>query len=66
MKQLIKTVSREYPSVRRTLSVREFADSLGVSFDSAYRKVQSGDVKSVRFGRRILIPQAELNRILGE
>jgi excisionase family DNA binding protein len=56
----------ETPTLRRAVSVREFADSLGVSFDSAYRKVQSGDVKSVKFGRRVLIPRTELDRILGE
>ena len=54
----------EAPTLRRALSVRELADSLGVSFDSAYRKVQSGDVKSVKFGRRVLIPRTELDRIL--
>lgn len=54
------------PTARRALSMREFADSLGVSFDSVYRKVQSGDVRSARFGRRILIPRSELVRILGE
>jgi excisionase family DNA binding protein len=54
------------PLDRRAMSIREFADALSVSFDSAYRRVQAGEVKSVRFGRRVLIPQTELERILAE
>jgi excisionase family DNA binding protein len=54
------------PTIRKALSVRELADSLGVSFDSAYRRVKSGDVKSFLVGRRRLIPASELSRILGE
>jgi len=44
----------------------ELARQLGVSRDSVIRAIQRGELKIVRFGRRVLIPQSELDRLLKE
>lgn len=54
------------PILRRAESLREFAASLGISYDSAFRKAQSGQLKTVRFGRRVLVPAPEIERVLAE
>jgi len=42
----------------------ELARRLGVSRDSVIRAIQRGELKIVRFGRRVLIPRSELDRLL--
>jgi excisionase family DNA binding protein len=42
----------------------EFARSIGVSRDSVDRAIRRGELKSVSFGRRVLIPKSELTRLL--
>lgn len=42
----------------------EFAKALGVSRDSVHRAIHRGEIRAVRFGRRLLIPKTELERIL--
>ena len=42
------------------LSVREAAVLLGISKDLAYELVRTGDIPSVRFGRRVLVPKRQL------
>ncbi|TAM82042.1 MAG: DNA-binding protein [Acidobacteria bacterium] len=44
----------------------ELARRLGVSRDSVIRAIQRGELKVFRFGRRVLIPKSELDRILKE
>jgi excisionase family DNA binding protein len=52
-------------SVRRRLyRVSEAADSIGASDRSVWRLVESGALKSVRVGRRILIPVEEIDRFI--
>ena len=46
------------------LSKREYAQRLGVSLDSVNRQIKKGKVRVINFGRRILIPVSELNRLL--
>jgi excisionase family DNA binding protein len=48
------------------LSRDELARRLGVSRDSVIRAIQKGELKVVRFGRRVLIPRSELDRLLKE
>lgn len=52
--------------VRRAETLKEFCRSLGVSEDSGWRAVKSGKLKSIRFGHRILVPAAEIERVLRE
>lgn len=52
---------------RSTIKVEECAAILGISRSSAYEAaVRSGEIPTVRIGRRILVPVAGLRRLLGE
>lgn len=44
----------------------EVAQRLGVSRDSVIRAIQKGKLRAVKFGRRVLIPHTELDRLLKE
>jgi excisionase family DNA binding protein len=48
-----------------TLSVEQAGEFLGISRSAAYRAVSSGELPSVRIGRRLLIPTAKLLALLG-
>jgi len=49
-----------------TYSVDETARMLGISRTTAYRQVQRGAIPSVRFGKAIRVPKAQLMAMLGE
>lgn len=53
-------------TTRRTVTVDEVATLLGISRASAYEGVRSGEIPSVRIGRRILVPRMGLERMLTE
>jgi excisionase family DNA binding protein len=42
------------------LSVREAAGLLGISKDLAYELVRTGEIPSIRFGRRVVVPKRRL------
>ncbi|MFN8053597.1 MAG: helix-turn-helix domain-containing protein [Acidimicrobiales bacterium] len=44
------------PNNRPTLSVDEVADILGLDRKTVYASVSSGEIPSLRVGRRILVP----------
>jgi len=46
-------------------SVTELATILGVGKNTAYRAVQTGQIPSVRIGKRYLIPRNVINEMLG-
>jgi excisionase family DNA binding protein len=48
-----------------TLSVEQAGEFLGISRSAAYRAVSSGELPSVRIGRRLLVPTAKLLALLG-
>jgi excisionase family DNA binding protein len=50
---------------RLTYSVRETAQVLGLSRNSVYQGCLKGEIPSIRIGKRILIPKARLERLLG-
>jgi excisionase family DNA binding protein len=57
------------PQTRKLLSkpsctVDEFAALMGLSRNAAYVAVQRGDVRVLRFGRRIVIPTRQLRAML--
>lgn len=58
----------EFPfeSRKLTFSVVEAAKLLGISRPAAYQAVSSNQIPSIRFGRRIVIPRAALERMLNE
>jgi excisionase family DNA binding protein len=53
-------------SERRTLSVEEAGRKLGLSRNSAYEAVKRGELPVIKIGKRLLVPMAALNRMLGE
>ena len=49
---------------RLTMTVDEAAEALGISRSHAYELVRSGDLPSVRLGRRLVVPVRTLMAIL--
>lgn len=52
------------PTERPTVPVEEAGEILGISRNSAYEGVKSGEIPSIRVGRRIMVPTAGLRRML--
>ena len=57
-----------YATIDRRLcvTVPEAAEMLGISRNFAYQLVREGNLPSIRFGKRILIPIAALKKMLEE
>jgi excisionase family DNA binding protein len=55
-----------YATIDRRLcvTVPEAAEMLGISRNFAYQLVREGKLPSIRFGKRILIPRAALEKML--
>jgi len=49
-----------------TLTVSEAAAALGISRGLAYEMVRTGRIPSIRFGKRVLVPQRALEKLLEE
>lgn len=47
-------------------SLRAFADAAGLSYGALHRRLEAGEIASVRIGTRRLIPERELARFLDE
>ncbi len=47
-----------------TITVDELAQILRISRGAAYGAVNKGQIPSIRIGKRLLIPVAQLNRLL--
>lgn len=50
---------------RLTLSIAECAAKMGISRNSCYLAVKTGEIPSIKIGSRILIPVAALEKMLG-
>lgn len=48
-----------------TFTVPEAAELMGISRGLAYEMVRRGDVPSIKLGRRLLVPRAALETLLG-
>lgn len=48
-----------------TVSVEDAAHALGIGRNSAYEAARKGELPTIRIGRRLLVPKAELERMLG-
>jgi len=57
-----------YATIDRRLCVNvpEAAEMLGLSRNFVYKLVREGKLPSIRFGKRILIPRAALDKMLEE
>jgi excisionase family DNA binding protein len=49
---------------RETLTVEEAGRVLGLGRAAAYAAVRRGEIPSLRFGRRVLVPREALDRML--
>jgi len=49
---------------RLTLKVEEVAKMLGISRNLAYEMARTGQLPTLRFGRRLLVPRHALERML--
>lgn len=49
---------------RLTYSVREAAQLLGLSRNSVYQAIMKGEIPHMKVGKRLLIPRAQLDRML--
>ena len=49
---------------RRTCTVKEAAKTLGISIPSAYEAARTGELPTIKFGKRILVPLVALERKL--
>ena len=47
-----------------TVSVEEAGRILGYSRNTAYEAVRRGEIPTIRFGRKIRVPKAALQRLL--
>jgi excisionase family DNA binding protein len=52
-------------SERRTYTVEEAAQLLGVSRGVAYESARRGELPAIRLGRRLVIPRQRLEDLLG-
>jgi excisionase family DNA binding protein len=50
---------------RLTMTVEEAARLLGISRNSAFRAVRSGELPAIRIGRRLLVPRSHVTALLG-
>lgn len=50
---------------RRTLTVDEAADQLGISRATAYAGIKSNQIPHIKIGRRILVPITAMNKLVG-
>jgi excisionase family DNA binding protein len=50
----------------RTMTVEEAGRVLGVGRAAAYAAAKSGDLPTIRVGRRLLVPRQRLAELLGE
>ena len=55
------------PSARApaTLTIEEAAELLGISRSLAYEAARSGELPTLKLGRRILVPREQLYALLG-
>jgi excisionase family DNA binding protein len=52
------------PMERRTFTVEEAGQILGLSRNSAYSLAKDGSLPTIRLGRRLLVPKVALDRLL--
>jgi excisionase family DNA binding protein len=62
---------RDYPAMnidttgRRTVNIEKAAEILGISRNGPYNAAKDGSLPTIRIGKRLLVPVAALERMLG-
>ena len=54
----------EAKTERKTLTITEASEALGVSRNKAYEAARRGEIPTIRIGKRILVPVAAFERML--
>ena len=49
---------------RQTLKIEEAAKILGISRNTAYDAVKTGQLPTIKLGKRLLVPKVALDRML--
>lgn len=65
MKDDVIELLRGEATVRRTISVEEAGEVLGISRNSAYAAVRKGEIPVIRIGSLLRVPLPALERLLG-
>jgi excisionase family DNA binding protein len=50
---------------RRTYTVLEVAEILGIGRNTAYEVCRNGEIPTIRVGGRVLIPRSAIDELLG-
>lgn len=66
IEELTANIKPEPAVPSRTVTVPEAGQILGISRHSAYQAVWRGELPVIRIGRRLFVPIAKLNQMLGE
>jgi excisionase family DNA binding protein len=61
---VVPEAPKQADSVRRTVSVDEAGQILGISRGAAYALAKKGALPTIRLGKRVLVPKAALERML--
>jgi predicted site-specific integrase-resolvase len=51
---------------RRGEPLKQFCASLGFSYDTGLRAIRAGTLRTIRVGKRIIVPAAEIERVSAE
>ena len=57
--------AHEPPVEPRTVPLRQAAKMLGIGHTLAYEAAARGEIKTLRVGRRVVVPKAWLDEVLG-
>jgi excisionase family DNA binding protein len=49
---------------RKTLTILEAANALGIGRNAAYEAARRGEIPTIRIGKRLLVPLVALERLL--
>jgi excisionase family DNA binding protein len=60
----VNEAERRAAQRRMTLTVNETAERLGIGRNQAYEAVKNGQIPAIRIGKRLLVPEAALERLL--
>lgn len=66
MSDKVENTKSALPSERAAFRIREFCASIGISEATFFKNQAAGRIKTIRIGRRVLIPAAEAQRIASE
>ena len=49
-----------------TYSIAEAADKLGIGKNQGYEAARRGEIPTIKIGKRVLVPRAAFDRMLGQ